>query len=210
MKNFNSILLLTGTLFVLLMSSCAKVYQSPDALNLARKHRIMGVSIPTVSIPPQKKMTAQELADLAVKESETFHYEMVSWLLKRKNEGKITVNVLDASTSLAKIHNSTVEGKRLTPKEIAEILDVDALLVSNYKLTKPMSTGAAIVTNVLFGFGSTNEVVVSMELYDRSTDKMIWNFSHNISGGLFSSSDQLVNEVMRIASKKLPYSKLKK
>ena len=73
-----------------------------------------------------------------------------------------------------------------------------------------MSTGAAIVTSVLFGFGTTNQVVVNMELYDRKSQKMIWNFSHALSGGLFSTSEQLVNEVMRIASKKLPYSKLKK
>ncbi len=84
------------------------------------------------------------------------------------------------------------------------------MLTSNYKLSKPMSTGAAIFTTVLFGFGTTNQIVVNMELHDRSTKKMIWNFSHTLSGGLFSSSDQLVAEVMHIASKKLPYTKFMK
>ena len=131
-------------------------------------------------------------------------------LNKLERENKINVDILDATTTLAKIQNARSDGKLLTPLEMAEILDVDAVITSNYKLTKPMSTGAAIATTLLFGFGNTNEVNVTMELHDRANKKMIWNFSHAVSGGLFSSSDQLVEEVMRIASKKLPYTKFKK
>jgi len=209
MKNTKFTLLAAGLFLALFMSSCAKVYHSPDALKLCRSHRIIAVAAPKVTLPPQKKMTAQEVSDLTSKESEIFQYEMVSWLLKRKNDGKITVDVLDASTTAATLSNASDGSKMLTPLNMAETLDVDAVLLSNYKLSKPMSTGAAVVTTILFGFGTTNQIVVNMELYDRKSQKMIWNFSHSLSGGLFSSSDQLVNEVMRIASKKLPYSKLK-
>jgi hypothetical protein len=197
-----------GLIFIL--ASCAKVYYSPEAENASRNHRIIAVVSPKVSIPPQKKMTNEELMDLTIKESETFQYEMVAWLLKRKGENKINVDILDATTTIAKIQNASTPGKLLTPVEMAEILDVDAVITSNYKLTKPMSTGAAIATTLLFGFGNTNEVNVTMELHDRANKKMIWNFSHAVSGGLFSSSDQLIEEVMRIASKKLPYTKFKK
>jgi hypothetical protein len=197
-------------IFLVVLASCAKVYYSPEAENASKSHRIIAVVSPKVSIPPQKKMTNEEILDLTIKESETFQYEMVAWLLKRKGENKINVDILDATTTIAKIQNARSDGKLLTPLEMAEILDVDAVITSNYKLTKPMSTGAAIATTLLFGFGNTNEVNVTMELQDRANKKMIWNFSHAVSGGLFSSSDQLVEEVMRIASKKLPYTKFKK
>ena len=97
---------------------------------------------------------------------------MVAWLLKRKGENKINVDILDATTTIAKIQNARTDGKLLTPVEMAEILDVDAVLTSNYKLTKPMSTGAAIATTILFGFGNTNEVNVTMELHDRANKKI--------------------------------------
>ena len=205
-----SLPLFFSVIFLLILASCAKVYYSPEAEKASRNHRIIAVVSPKVSIPPQKKMTNEELLDLTIKESETFQYEMVAWLLKRKGENKINVDILDATTTIAKIQNARTDGKLLTPVEMAEILDVDAVLTSNYKLTKPMSTGAAIATTILFGFGNTNEVNVTMELHDRANKKMIWNFNHALSGGLFSSSDQLVEEVMRIASKKLPYTKFKK
>lgn len=199
-----------SAIFLFVLVSCAKVYYSPEAENASRNHRIIAVVSPKVSIPPQKKMSNEELQELTLKESESFQYEMVAWLLKRKGENKISVDILDATTTIAKLHNAGTDGKILTPVEMAEILDVDAVITSNYKLTKPMSTGAAIATTLLFGFGNTNEVKVTMELHDRVNKKMIWNFSHGVSGGLFSSSDQLVDEVMRIASKKLPYTKFKK
>jgi hypothetical protein len=195
------------SLSILLLVSCAKVYYSPEAEAASRNHKIIAVVLPSVYIPPQKKMTNDELAQVTIKEAERFQYGMVSWLLKRKQENKIHVDILDAATTLAKIKNATMDGKYLTPAEMAEVLDVDAVLTSNYKLTKPMSTGAAIITTILFGVGTTNQIMVGMELYDRKTKKMIYNFSHGVSGGLFNTSDQLVEEVMRVASKKLPYTK---
>ena len=40
----------------LLLSSCAKVYYSPDAEKISNRHKIIAVAIPKVSIPPQKKL----------------------------------------------------------------------------------------------------------------------------------------------------------
>lgn len=197
-------------ILLFILSSCAKVYYSPEAEKAIKKHNIIAVVAPKVSMPAQKDKTADDIKELTLRESETFQYEMVAWLLKRKSDNKINVDILDATTTIAKIQNASSGSKLFTPVEMAEILNVDAVLTSNYKLTKPMSTGAAIATTFLFGFGNTNEVTVTMELHDRESNKMIWNFSHSVSGGLFSSSNQLVEEVMRVASKKLPYTKFKK
>ncbi|MFZ1787082.1 MAG: hypothetical protein WAT92_02185, partial [Saprospiraceae bacterium] len=196
------------TLFILLtLNSCAKVYNSPDAVLLSRRHQQIAVLPPTATLPKKKDVSLEEQINLEVAESENLQREMIAWLLKRKMQNKIQVDILDVSTSNARLLASGADLKTLTPKEKAELLEVDAVIVSNFKLSKPMSTGAAIATTLLFGFGNTNEINVSMELHDYKTGKLIWNFQHNLSGGLFSTSNQLVDEVMRIASKKLPYSK---
>ncbi|HMP31179.1 MAG TPA: hypothetical protein PKD85_16350 [Saprospiraceae bacterium] len=207
MKNLIFTLFICG---IFVITSCAKVYYSPESERAISSHKIIAVVNPRVTLPPQKKMTAEEQNALLIAESESFQYQMVSWLLRRKNENKIRVDILDATTTLAKIKNATEDNKSLTTNQLSELLEVDAVLTSNYKLSKPLSTGAAIATTILFGFGNTNQIVVTMELHDRRTNKMIWNFSHTLSGGLFSSSDMLVEEIMRIASKKLPYTKFKK
>jgi hypothetical protein len=161
-------------------------------------------------MPPQKNITNEQFEQLKNDEAEQLHSNMISWLLKRKEQNKITVTTLDDVTTQTKLERKMDEVgySKLTIEENCQCLQVDALLRLKIKLSKPMSTGAAIATTLLFGFGNTNQVVANMELYDCKDNKMIWGFGHTMSGGLFSSSEQLVNELMRIASKKLPYSKL--
>jgi len=205
MKNILFLVFIT-----MLTSSCARIYNSPDAINRAKSHKLIGVLTPDVTIPPQKKLTSDEIEQLKKEETAQLHVNMINWLLKRKEQNKITVNTLDEITTQTKLERkiSEIGYSRLTIEENCECLKVDALLKLNMKLSKPMSTGAAIATTILFGFGNTNQAVANMELYDCKDNKMMWSFAHTISGGLFSTSEQLVNELMRIASKKLPYSKL--
>jgi hypothetical protein len=191
---------------ILVFASCAKVYYSPESELLAKSHNVIAVAMPRVVMAPQKNVSADDLNKMSKSEGESIHQSMTNWLWKRKSQGKINVEVLDASTTSAKL--ATIpEGKILTPAEQADLLEVDAILTSTYKMSKPMSTGAAIATTILFGFGTTNEVRVNMELIDRKSKKMLMTFEHTVSGGLLNSADDLVNEVMRIASKKLPYTK---
>jgi hypothetical protein len=197
-------------LFILLCTSCARIYNSPDAVNRAKSHREIAVTPPDVTMPPQKNITNEQFEQLKNDEAEQIHVNMISWLLKRKQQNKITVNTLDEVTTQTKLERKMDElgYSKLTLEENCQCLEVDALLRLKIKLSKPMSTGAAIATTLLFGFGTTNQVVANMELYDCRDNKLIWSFGHTMSGGLFNSSEQLVDELMRIASKKLPYSKL--
>lgn len=68
-----------------------------------------------------------------------------------------------------------------------------------------MSEGAAIAMAVLAGWWApTNEAVVSLSIHDSGSDKMIWNYDHRLSSTLGSPA-RLVDELMRQASRKMPY-----
>lgn len=63
-----------------------------------------------------------------------------------------------------------------------------------------------VAAAVLVGaWGATNEVHVTMSINDCTNKKMIWNFDHKYSGSLGSSPSRMVDELMRQASKKMPY-----
>jgi hypothetical protein len=207
MKKLNFSLML---FCIVLLSSCAKVYYSPESLTLARRHKIIAVLTPTVNLPAQKKMTLDQIKEQEKQDAVAFQQNIYSWLLDRKNDGKIKVNILDVNTTNAKLAKATMNGEILSPVEMAKVLNVDAVLTSNFQLTKPMSEGAAIATTFLFGFGTTNRAIANMELYDTSTEQSIWNFKHEMSGGILDNVDSMVDNLMRVASKKLPYTKLDK
>jgi hypothetical protein len=68
-----------------------------------------------------------------------------------------------------------------------------------------MSEGAAIALAVLAGWWApTNEAVVSLSIHDSGSEKMIWNYDHRLSSTLGSPA-RLVDELMRQASRKMPY-----
>lgn len=194
-------------LAVLLLFACGRVYMSPEARSIAAGHRIIAVLPPQVTLPANRKVDASALKEQQRTESLSFQREIHDWVLRRKMQGKIFVDVKDVETVNALLTQAGYfESRTLTPRELCELLEVDAVITSNFRMSKPMSEGAAVAVGLLTGiWGATNEVSVSMDLHDRGTGRMIWNFSHTLSGSTFSSPRQMVDELMRLASRNLPY-----
>jgi hypothetical protein len=199
-----SIFLLVVAAFIL--QSCAKIFYTPDARPLAMNQKIIAIAPPKVSIAPRKNVDAAALIEQQKAESVNFQREMYSWMLKRKMQGTIFVDIQDVETTIALLTKAGInESKVLTPDDMCRILGVDGILTSNYSLSKPMSEGAAIALGVIAGvWGPTNEATVSLSIHDSGTNKMIWNYDHKLSSSL-STPAKLVDALMRQASKKMPY-----
>ena len=100
MKNFVLSFCALGLLF---LSSCANVYYAPDAKSRSNKHEIIAVMPPKVSIAARKKVDAAAMIEQQKTESANFQREMYSWLLKRKSQNKMRIEVLDVETTNAKL-----------------------------------------------------------------------------------------------------------
>ncbi|HEY5508249.1 MAG TPA: hypothetical protein VIK29_06215 [Paludibacter sp.] len=199
-----SLFLLIAVTF--LLQSCAKIFYSPDATSLAKAQKIIAIAPPKVSIAARKNIDGNALIEQQKTESVNFQREMYSWMLKRKMQGTISVEIQDVETTIAKLANAGFnDGKLLTPIDMCNILGVDGIMTSNYSLSKPMSEGAAIAVALLVGvWGATNEATVSLSIHDQSAKKMIWNFDHKLSSSLGTPA-KLVDALMRQASRKMPY-----
>jgi len=193
-------------LAAILFSSCAKIFYSPDAYTLARNQKIIAIIPPTVSIAAKKKINAEALKEQQKTESINFQKEMYSWMLKRKMQGKISQEFQEIETTNAKLKKAGYPENLLTTAELCEVLGVDGIMTSNYGLSKPLSEGAAIAEAFLVDSrSSTNVVHASLSISDFSSKKLIWNYDYKSSGGLGSSPSKLVDNLMREASKKMPY-----
>lgn len=194
-------------LAIILLSSCAKIFYSPDAYELAGKQNTIAIIPPTVSIAAKKKLDVEALKEQQKTESINFQREMFAWMLKRKMQGKITQEIQAIETTNAKLKKAGYQENSLTAAELCGVLGVDGILTSNYSLSKPMSEVAAVALVLLDEeWGSTNEVHVSLSINDCQDKKLIWNYDHKFSGSLGSSPLRLVDELMREASEKMPYN----
>ncbi len=204
MKSINQLSLIV--FMAILFSSCAKIFYSPDASTLAHSQKTIAIIPPTVSIAANKKIDAEAMKEQQKTESVNFQKEMYSWMLKRKMQGRLSQEIQELETTNAKLKKANYPENSLTIAEICEVLGVDGIMTSNYGLSKPMSDGAAVAVAIVFGaWGATNEVHVSLSISDCINKKLIWNYDHKFSGSMGSSPSRLVDELMRHASKKMPY-----
>jgi hypothetical protein len=199
-----SIFYLIAITFIL--QSCAKIFFAPDAIPLARSQKIIAIAPPKVAIAARKNIDGNALIEQQKTESVNFQREMYSWMLKRKMQGTIFVEIQDVETTNAILANAGIkDGNLITPVEMCNILGVDGIMTSNYSLSKPMSEGAAIASLLLVGFwGATNEAAASLSIHDQRAHKIIWNYDHKLSSSLGSPAG-LVDDLMRQASREMPY-----
>jgi hypothetical protein len=205
MKQFKHITVI-GLALILISSSCAKIFYSPDARTLADKQQIIAIIPPAISIAANRKIEAEAIIEQQRTESVNFQNEIYSWMLRRKMQGKINKEIQEIETTNALLQKAGYPETRMTTAELCEALGVDGIMSSNFGLSKPMSDGAAVALGVLVGaWGSTNEVRATISISDCENKKLIWNYEHKLSGGVGSSPSRIVDQLMRKASRKMPY-----
>lgn len=213
-KNFLTLSLL---LLVLIANGQTRLFVEPNFLRIAGDHKIIAV-VPfrtIVSLRPKQMAALKEgqLERMQEDESRNIQMAMYAWFLKRKQQGKMWVDIQDASTTtaiLAKngISYSTID--EYTPEEIAKILNVDAIVKGTFDTDKPMSDGASLALGLLVGvWGATNKATINMFIHNADDGKVLVNYNKAVAGSVGSSTDQLINIVMRKVSRRIPYTKPK-
>lgn len=204
-----SLISLSCVALLVIFSSCApKVYYSPDAKSISSTHEIIAIAPPLVTIAARKNIDPEALKNQQALESSNFQKEMYSWLLHRKMQNRLFVDIQDVETTVALLEQAGYyEGKSMTPAQISDVLEVDAIITSNFSLTKPISDLGAVALKVFFDdWYPTNRAQVTLSIHDRENEKAIWNYHHEVSGTLGSTPERLVHDLMRNASRKMPYN----
>lgn len=190
----------------MLFMSCsgAKVYNSNDTLAVTSSQKKIAILPPKISML-EGKYTGR-FKQSKEQESANFQKEMYAWFLKRFSQNNVSQEIQDIETTNTKLKRAGYPEKELTKSEICAVLGVDAVISSDYVMTKPMPQGVAVVASVLLDYeGTTNEITADMNIYDKKTDKIFWNYSNKYSGGWRSSYSDIVEDLLRNASKKMPY-----
>ncbi len=206
-----TIIVLTGVI----VFSQTQLYENPKFDEIAKDHKIIGI-IPfkaSVTLRPKqmKEMTTEQLNKMEISEGEGIQSALYSWFLRREKRGTLTVKVQDISITNAKLKKAgiTIDNyQEYTPSELAKLLEVDAIIMGTFETTKPMSEGASVALGLLVGFyGSTNKAVLNLFIYNAKDGELLVNYNKAVAGSIGSSTDDLVNKLMRKASRRIAYTK---
>ncbi len=205
-----------AAVLALSLSGCAthQSYLSPQFTSTTSAHRQVAVLPFHVSIARErlpKSITPEDLVRMETEEGLAVQRQFHAELLRRAD--RYTVEFQDVSrTNLllerAGLSQDSLAGR--TKEELAELLGVDAVITGSIRRSKPMSGGEAYLTGLFCGggaqcMGETNRVGVELQLHDRSDGMLLWNFSQEKPGYLFSSPEKMVRQMMVSIAKRFPY-----
>jgi hypothetical protein len=205
----------TLLLFIGNVNAQTNLYEHPEFETLTKEHtKIAIVPFKTqVKLRPKqmKAMKEGDLEKLQKSEGEGLQVAMHSWFLKRKKRGSMKIEVQDPKRSNALLKKEGITYENIQdqlPEDIAKILGVDAVISGDFETNKPLSAGASIALGAVFGvFGSTNTAVINMSIHNGSDAELLWNYNKKVRGSIGSDSEDLVNILMRKASRRLGYTK---
>lgn len=190
------------------------LYEHPQIEQYISKHNKVAI-LPfdaSITLRPKdmKSMTNEQISKMEEDEGFSIQSAMHSWFLKREKTEKLRVGFLDPLTTNAKLRKMGVTFDNIqdyTPDELADMLEVDAIIMGSFETNKPMSEGASVALGLLVGFyGSTNKAVLNMSIYDSEEGVQIANYNKAISGSMGSSTEDLINILMRKASRRISYT----
>jgi len=203
-------------LLMIFVSCGPQIYKATDFNDVSSTHKTVAILPAEVSIKLRpneaKKISPEDLQ----KNIETTGYaiqdKMYSWFLRRNEKKQFTVRFQDVSKTNSTLNSAGLDYNDLALKskeEIAKLLNVDAVISTTTRMDKPMSEGAALAVGVLFGaWGSTNNAVTSINVHEAKQGDLIWKYDYQAQGSVGSSPENLVNALMKNASKKFPYNSL--
>jgi hypothetical protein len=207
--------ILSGILSIATLVGCAKTYTAPDFGTYYKTHQMVSILPFKVTYDPSKipkNITEEMLQKIQHDEAIELQQQLFIHFLERKaKKNDYSVDFQDVSQTNILLAQSGLlidSLDKYTKKQIRDALFTDGLISGHIRRSKPMSAGAAIVLGVLLGiWGSTNEVNVTVNIHDGESGKLLWNYEHQASGSVGSSSESLAKNLVSDISKKFPYKK---
>lgn len=205
--------LIACLLFACLVScSTPTIYKSNSFQQYQDSHKTVailpfGVSYDRLKLP--KGMTEAAAKEAEKQEGFAMQNELYTRMLNRVQKGEYTVTFQDVAKTNSLISEAGVSYDALKTtdrKKICDLLKVDAVLSGTISREKPMSEGLAVGLGVVFGvWGATNKVNVVLDIHEHGSGEMIWEYSHEASGSVGSSTKSLAESLMKNISKRFPY-----
>ena len=190
-----------------------EIYTNSDFANLSKDHKILSV-LPFKAIvklrPKQmQSMSPEEITRLQHDEGMAVQSALESYFLKHQQETNISFQPIMTTNALLGRNNINENNiDNYTPQELCDLFEVDGLISGILSTEKPMSEGASLALGLLVGFyGATNSGKCTINTYDGKTGELLWKYEKTLSRSLGSSTSQVVNAMMRKASRKFPYAK---
>lgn len=189
-----------------------QTYSAPNLKAELQKQKVVAILPFDVAIT--YKRTPKNFDAKANKDEEkaiagNLQQSMFTYLLRKSDKYTVAFQDVSRTNALLKSKGILDQLDVLTQDSVCKILGVDAVIKCNYAYEKTASEAGAIVKTVLIGsLGSkTGSGALTMQIYNGADGNLLWRFYKAMDDNVMSSTDQLMERMMRKVSRNFPYEK---
>ncbi|WP_127139305.1 hypothetical protein [Flagellimonas oceanensis] len=190
------------------------IYESIRFDEYTEDHEILAI-IPFIAhLELKKAVDKDELSVLAQKEGYAVQNALETYFSKRKKRKKFNVdfqNIMNTNAILAQNNIDYDNIDTYTTQELCKILDVDGIISGNLTLNILLSEGVPTDFSILDYFsGNANYGRIGVKISDGDTGKLLWKYENEISKKTGKNTTELIDKMMKTASRKFPYDREKR
>ena len=188
-----------------------QVFESPQLKAQVVQHKTVAILPYEVSITYKKQpknLNPEVDREQERTMSKSIQSSMYTFLLRKAKNYRVTFQDVDKTNILLKKAGMLDKMDEFTKDEIAKVLGVDAVIGGRFETEQTKSQGAAIATAVIFGGlgGKTGTGSLTLTLNSGADGELLWRFFKTMDEGIMSSTDDLVERMMRKVSRNFPYA----
>lgn len=141
--------------------------------------------------------------------SKSIQSSMYTFLLRRGKDYTVEFQDVDKTNILLKKAGMIDKLDEFTKDELAKVLGVDAIIGGRFETEQSKSEAGAIASAILFGGlgGKTGTGSLTLTLNQGANGDLLWRFFKTMDDGITTSTDDLVERMMRKVSRNFPYTK---
>lgn len=214
----NNFLTMKKTLFILLILSAIngfsqkQIFSAPNLKEKISTQKIIAI-LPfstTISYKKQpKNFSAEANREQEIKMAKNIQSSMYTFLLRKADNYTVLFQDVDKTNILLKKAGVDNKLDEMTKDEIAKILGVDAVISGKFEQEQSKSEAGAIASAVLFGGfgGKTGSGTLTLLINNGEDGELLWRFMKTMDDNIATSTDDLVESMMRKVSRNFPYLK---
>lgn len=202
----------SGSLLFAQFEGAKQTFTSPKLAEEIQKHKIVAIlpfeaSITYKRPPKNYDPAANKNEELNI--AKDLQLSMYTYLLRKADKYTVTFQDVDRTNALLKSKGIFDKLDEMTQDSVCKLLGVDAVVKCRYSYEKTASEAGAIAKTLLFGsLGSkTGSGALTMQIYNGRDGDLLWRFYKAMDDNVMSSTDALMERMMKKVSRNFPYEK---
>ncbi len=202
-------------LFISIAVSAQKnIYESKNFDDLSENHQLLGIIPFLTNLDLKHGISKNELKQLEEKEGYAVQNALETYFSKRKRKKKFSVEFQNTKNTNAILAQNNITYENIdvyTIKQLSEILQVDGIISGNMDLNILLSKGVPTEFSFLdYLLGDSNYGRIGIKISDGASGKLLWKYEKKINKKTGKNTNDLIDRMMKLATRKFPYDRVKK